>query len=323
MGPSYIVAVDLGANKLTATVFDNKLKKIDRLGFNVAWSETPEAVFERLCEAIAELVENLSLHGDNFLGIAVGVPSPVVHSRGVIENSPNLGLNGFPLKAELEKRFKCAVLVENDANAGTYGEWKMGAAQGYQHVIGVFPGSGIGGGLILNGALYRGVNGGAGELGHMIIQLDGRRCGCGHYGCVEAMASRMAIAKDIMSLAISGQAPYMASNIGHDITQIRSGLIAKAIEAGDDKVAEVVYRSADQLGVALGNMVNILNPELFVIGGGMVEKLGKPYMDHIVTSMKAHATPYVAQNLKVVPAKLGDDAIALGVAALLMDELSA
>lgn len=322
MGTEYIVAVDLGANKLTATVFNTNFKKLDNIGCTVAGSESPEAVFDLLCESIGDLMENMSLGGDNLLGIAVGVPAPVVSEVGTIENCPNLALNGFPLKAELEKRFKCNVLIENDANAGTYGEFTMGAAQGYRHVIGVFPGTGIGGGLILNGELYRGANGGAGELGHMIIQLEGRRCGCGHYGCVEAMASRSAMAKDIMSLAIAGQAPYIASKIGHDINQIRSGLIAKSIEAGDENVAEVVYRSADHLGIAMGNMVNIFNPELFVIGGGLVERLGHTYMDRLVASMQKHATNYLVQNVKVVQAKLGNDAISVGVAALLLKKLN-
>ncbi len=321
MGPSYIVAIDLGATKLLATVFDNRLKKLDRIKCNVAGSESPKVVFDLLCQAITDLIENLSMTGDNLLGIALGVPSPIDPAKGVIENSPNLALNGFPLRAKLKELFSCPVLVENDANAGTYGEFIMGAAQGYKHVIGIFPGSGIGGGLVLNGALYRGANGGAGELGHMIIQLEGRRCGCGHYGCIEAMASRLAVAKDVMGLAISGQAPYLASKLGHDITAIRSGLIAKAIENGDDKVAEVVNRSADQLGIAMGNLVNIFNPELFVVGGGMVEQFGKPYVERLSASMRAHATQYLVESVKVVPAKLGDDAIAMGAAALLLDEL--
>ena len=212
--------------------------------------------------------------------------------------------------------------MENDVSAGTFGEFKYGAARGYRHVVGIFPGSGIGGGLILNGSLYTGATGNAGEIGHMIISSDGPLCGCGQRGCLEAHSSKTAIAKEVITLASMGEAPTALRQAGTDFKNYTSKVLAKSSQGGDRRVAEVLSRAAWHLGIGMANCVNILSPEVIVLGGGLVEKLGKKFVDEAEHSMHLHAMPHLVMNIKVVEASLGDDAVILGAGALAVESLS-
>jgi glucokinase len=212
--------------------------------------------------------------------------------------------------------------LENDVNAGTYGELIAGAGKGYRHVIGLFPGTGLGGGLILDGRLFRGATGGAGEIGHMIIQVDGRRCGCGQYGCLEAMASRTALAKDLVALAATGGAPAIQKKAGSDFSRIKSGLIQSAWEDGEPAVVGLVDRAARHLGIGMANMVNVFNPQLIIIGGGLVEKLGAPYIQKAEQAMRDHAMARLVTIVEVKQAELGDDSTVIGAAALAREQRS-
>ncbi len=259
---------------------------------------------------------------DEVAGAGVAVPSPIDLATGVVLETPNLGFRDFPLKARLEKALGIPVILENDVNAGTYGELRKGAAAGYRHVIGLFPGTGIGGGIIIDGKLYRGATGGAGEIGHMIIQVEGRLCGGGHYGCLESVASKTAMAKDAAMLATTGGAPVMASLAGGDISKMKSSVFAKSIEGGDTQIARVLERAARFLGVGLANCVNIFNPEAIIVGGGLVERFGDSYLSVAEKSMRENAMPSLAKVVKLLPAKLGDDAVAIGVSSLLAEALA-
>ena len=195
----------------------------------------------------------------------------------------------------------------------------MGGAKGFEHIVGIFPGTGIGGGLILDGQLYRGARGGAGEIGHMVMQLDGPLCGCGNRGCVEALASRTALTKDVASFALRGLSPKVEEKAGTDIAKIKSKVIARAFEENDTIVKQLVHQNAKYLGVAMGNCVNIFNPEVIVIGGGLIEKLGKAYLKIAEESMLQNSLEHLAKGVKVVAAELGDDAVCMGAGALFQE----
>jgi glucokinase len=157
----------------------------------------------------------------------------------------------------------------------------------------------------------------------MTIDVDGPYCGCGKRGCLEAVASRLAIASEVAALAARGDAPYIQANCGTDLANIRSGSLAKAIDAGDKMVEGVVRKAAFYVGIGLGNLINIMSPEAVVIGGGLVEAMPKLYLEECQRAVKEHAMPFLRKGVKVVTAKLGDDAVALGAAKLLVERLAA
>jgi len=281
-----------------------------------------ESVYERIVECIKGLLLEPKVRGRKLMGIGVGSPGVLDPETGVVLDAANLHWEGFPLGGNLAREFGVPVAVDNDVNMGVYGEYHFGGAKGFGNVTGLFPGTGIGGGLILDGKLFRGTTGNAGELGHMIMEIDGPRCGCGQRGCLEALASRVAIAREVAALAFRGDAPYLLKNGGTDIASIRSGTLAKAIAAGDTHVEEVVRRAARYIGVAMANLVNAFGPDAFILGGGLVEKLKDLFLEETTKAMREHALPFLAKPVKVKAAKLADDAVVMGAAVLIKEKLT-
>jgi glucokinase len=240
----------------------------------------------------------------------------------VIIDTPNIGWKDFPLAEKLARRFKVPVAVDNDVNLGVYGEFHFGSARGGRHVFGVFPGTGIGGGIIIDGKVYHGASGAAGEVGHVIMDPAGPLCGCGHRGCLEAYAGRLPIAGQLAGLVLRGQARELAEDGGSDLRDIRSGQIADAIESGDELVEAVVRWEAARIGLVVANVVNVLSPDTVVLGGGLVEAMSKLFVEEVSRAIKKHALPFLAKFVKVVAAELGDDSVAMGAAKLISERLA-
>lgn len=318
----YLVGVDLGGTKLLAVVFDNEYAVHGRAKKKVGKARDNEAVLGKMIEVIEEALDEAGAKPADLSAVGIACPGPVDFEQGIVLETPNLGLDNFPVRDRLSAALGVSVFLENDVNAGTYGEYVAGAAAGFRHVVGLFPGTGLGGGLILDGRLFRGATGGAGEIGHMIIQVDGPRCGCGQYGCLEALASRTAIAKDLVALATTGSAPSIRKKAGSDYAEIKSSVIHKGYADGDAAVVDLVDRAARNLGIGMANCVNIFNPELIIIGGGLVEKLGAPYIEKAERAMRDHAMARLVSIVRVKQAELGDDSTVIGAAALAREHLS-
>lgn len=314
----YIVGLDIGGTKMMGCVFDHRYKVVGRCR-KKSRSDKQEEPEDRIVRIVNEAIADAG--GVTIRGIGVGSPGPLNPATGVIIDTPNLGWKKFPLGEVLSAAFGVPVAVDNDVNLGTYGEWVFGKVKNCQNVLGLFPGTGIGGGIIIDGKLYHGASGSAGEVGHMTLEIDGPYCGCGKRGCFEALASRVAIASQIAACAARGDAPYILENCGTDISKIRSGVIAKAIESGEKMVEGVVRKAAFYTGVAAANLVNVLSPEALVLGGGLVEAMESLYMEEVTRALKQHTMPFLLKFLKVVPAKLGDDAVAMGAARLIAERL--
>ncbi len=312
----HVIGFDLGGTKMLAALLDENLKIVARSKKKVGDTAKSEAVFHKIVECIEDLIKSSKVGLQDIEGVGIAIPGPIDLKSGFVLETPNLGFRQFPLRDRLSKELHLPVVLENDVNAGLYGEFDKGVAKGLRNVIGLFPGTGIGGGIIIDGKLYRGAGGGAGEIGHMIIQVEGRLCGCGQYGCLESVASKTALAKDAAGLAVNGGSPTVARLAGGDISKMRSGILGKALEAKEEQVARLVERAAWFLGIGMANCVNIFNPEAIVLGGGLVDRFGKPYIEAATKSMREHAMPYLVKDVKVLEAKLGDDATAIGVAAL-------
>jgi len=309
------VGFDLGGTKMNAVLFDHKFEAVARRKKKTRGADGATAGVERIRSTIEKLLEEGNLDRTRLGGIGVGCPGPLDLDEGVILAAPNLGWKDVPLKKILEKEFGCPVWICNDVDAGVYGEFRFGAAVGARTALGVFPGTGIGGGLVYEGKIFRGKKSSCLEIGHMPMVIDGAVCGCGRRGCLETVASRLALSAEIAKAAYRGQAPHILRVAGTDLANIRSGTIQEAIDAGDDVVAEIMRDGAKYLGMALAGTVNLLAPDVIVLGGGLVEAMPRLYVDEIAKTLAKHVMPSYQKSFELKVAKLGDDAGAMGAAA--------
>jgi glucokinase len=317
-GGAALLGIDLGGTKILAVVADRKGRILGEAKQPTKGRQGPDAVIERMADTARQALRRAGTDAAEVQAVGVGAPAPVDSTTGIVYDAPNLaGWDNVPLGERLGAALGMPVFVENDVNAGTYGEYALGAGQGARDMVGIFVGTGVGGGLILNGSLRQGARGAAGEVGHMIILAGGPVCGCGQRGCLEALASRTAISRDIWAGIRAGREsliPRLVKTPGRTIT---SGTLKKALADGDELVAEVVRRAQWYLGLQAATIVNLLDPERLVYGGGVVEALGEPFLRPIRAVARQHLIQQRdADRVQIVPARLGDHAGVLGAALL-------
>jgi glucokinase len=309
------VGFDLGGTKMHAVLFDARYQPVGRRRKKTRGHEGADVGVDRIASIIGKLLDDAQVPRDQLQGIGIGAPGPVDMDAGVILEAPNLGWKNVRLRELLEKEFDCPVAVCNDVDAGVFGEYKFGAARGARTALGVFPGTGIGGGLIYDGQIFRGRGSSCFEIGHMPVVPNGAPCGCGRRGCLETVASRLAMSAEIAKAAYRGQAPHLLRVAGTDLANIRSGALAEAIEAGDKIVEQIVRDGARFLGVALSGVVNLVLPDVIVLGGGLVESLPELFLDEISGELQRRVMPAFASAFTLKVAELGDDAGVMGAAA--------
>lgn len=315
MAKEYWLGFDLGGTKMMATVFDKNFKAIGskrKKTKNADGDSGPD----RMVGVIADALTEAKITKDDLRGIGIGFPGPLELDSGVVLEAPNLGWKNVELKGLIEKEFKTPAVVANDVDVGTYGEYKFGAGQKARCVVGVFPGTGIGGGCVYEGKILRGRSHSCLEIGHMQMVPNGRLCGCGRRGCLETLASRLAIASDAAAAVFRGEAPHLAKLAGTDVAQIRSGALAEAIKEGDDAIRQIVRNAAKWLGIAVANTVNLLAPDVVVLGGGLVEAMHDIIVPEVEKAVDKYAMKSLADDVEIAEAKLGDDAGVMGAAAL-------
>lgn len=309
------VGFDLGGTKMLAEVFDSDFRVIGKKRRKTRGSGNAVNPLDRMISTIEAALDDAGLDRGCLVGLGVGVPGPLDIEKGVLLELVNLGWESFPLKTALEKVFKCRVVVANDVDAGVYGEYRFGAASGARCAVGLFPGTGIGGGCVYEGRILRGKRHSCFEIGHCKVIPDGPLCGCGKRGCLEAVASRLAVSAAVAAAAFRGEAPHLMAAQGADITQIRSKALADAIKAGDKAVDLIVRDAARWLGVGVATAVNLVAPDTVVLGGGMVEAMPDLFLEEVTRSARAHVMASARDTFSVAVAKLGDSATTLGAAA--------
>jgi glucokinase len=313
----FLIGVDLGGTKILAGVFDAKFDLKGTSKLSTKANRGVDAVIERIARCVNEAVDECDLKLSQVRGIGVGAPGAVDAESGRVIFAPNLPeWKDVALKKALEKQLDVPVFLGNDCNVCTLGVFDQEFKTKPRHMVGIFIGTGIGGGLILNGELYCGRNLTAGEIGHMVIEVDGPKCGCGNRGCLEALASRTAIFRRIEAAVKDGQETILTDMLGKNLTDMRSGDLRKAIRKGDKFVAEVVEDAAEYAGIGVANLINILNPEVVVLGGGLIEALENEMMSAITKSAKAHVMSGTMEGIKIEASKLGDHAGITGAAVL-------
>lgn len=310
----FIAGIDLGATKILAVIFDPGMKPRAQAKVKTPGSGSPEQVLAAILAALDSALAELDMKRADIKGLGVAVPSPINHKKGIVLSTPNMGMTDFPLRDRLRELSGIPVALENDVQAGTLGELRGGGLRGRRFAAAFFVGTGIGGGIVLDGKLYRGSTGSAGELGHMVLQDGGALCGCGRRGCLEALASRSAMARDAVSAAASGKAPLMLKKAGTDYGRYRSSAFERSVAAGEKAIERIVERSAYWLGIGAANLTAVLNPEAVLLGGGMVARFPVLYKEIAFKSMKDHLMPALAGTVELLVTKLGDMAVPLGAA---------
>jgi glucokinase len=273
-------------------------------------------------ERIAAMIENVILdvrretgaERDDILGVGIGSPGPLDRERGVVIVTPNLGWRDYPLREEVSRRVGLQATLDNDANCATLGEWWCGAARGGRNVIGMTIGTGIGGGLILDGRLYHGASDVAGEIGHTSIDSTGRRCKCGNYGCLEAYCSGPAIAERAREAIESEESDIIMEMVQGDTSRINAHVVYEAAKQGDLVAREVVRDTARFLGAGLSNLLNIFNPDTVVLAGG-VTQAGDALFIPLRAEVRRRAFKPAVQACKIVPGALPVSAGVVGAVA--------
>lgn len=312
----YLVGVDLGGTKIMAGVFTPQLKCVGRAKVSTKPQRGPAGVIERIARCVQDAVDECDLQLRQVRAVGVGAPGAVDPESGRVIYAPNLEWEGVPLRKDLEKQLELPVHIENDANLCTLGVHATELGAKPRNLVGIFIGTGIGAGMILNGQLYSGFNHAAGEIGHMVISVGGPKCSCGNNGCFEAVAARRAIFREIQNGVKEGKKTLLTEMLGEDLADMRSGDLRKAIRRGDKLVERVVEEAAEYTGIAVANVINLLNPEIVVLGGGVIDALEDEMMAIIIETARDYAMSGVAKGIDIIATKIGDDAGITGGAVL-------
>lgn len=309
------LGIDIGGTKIYVGV-------IDRSGKILATARKktrPELGFEesaqRIISTAHEAIQTAGLTADDIAAIGIGAPGPLDLEKGEVIFTPNLSWKNAPIRDRIVQAFNKPTQLDNDVNAGVLGEFIFGGCHGVRHMIGLFIGTGIGGGVIIDGKLLHGFNQNAGELGHMIIHPKGPLCGCGNHGCLEAFASKLAIERMVKDALRRGEKSQLSRRLKEG-KRIGSADLAQAYFNGDGPVCAAIKSSARYLGIGLTSYLHIFNPEVVVLGGGIVEALGSEYVQMVSKVVNKNTMPIALRNVQIIPAVLKDDSVILGASVL-------
>ena len=313
--PRWIAGVDIGGTNLRAGMVPFAG------GEPAAVMSAPTRPEEGADKVVARVVDMIrasleEVGSDGIAGVGVGAPGPLDRERGVVIETPNLGWRDIPMRDMLGRPLGLPAVLDNDANCAAYGEWWLGAGRRSDRLIGLTLGTGIGGGIVLDGEIYHGASDAAGEVGHMSVHFGGRRCACGSRGCVEAYASGSAIAaRALEGLAAAGDSILVAL-VAEDSGLMTAEAVCEAAAAGDGYAGRVLEETARILGVAVANLIHLFNPDVVVIGGG-VAAAGDRLFDPLRAEVRRQAFRSATEVCRIVPAELPGTAGVIGAAAVL------
>ena len=315
----YTVGIDLGGTKILAIVVSNKMEVVSRSKCKTKSELGIDGTGYRMKETAEEALKEAGLNWKNVTNIGIAVPTSVDPCTGDALHAPALGWINQPLRSRFQQIFKKKIYLENDGNLGTLAEFKCGAAKGFKHVVGYFVGTGLGGGVIINGRLHTGVRGCAGELGHEIIEYSGRKCGCGKLGCIEAYCSKTAFCRQFRKLIVEDGAKSLLSEYAeNNFKSIKSNVLLRCYKAKDRITRRVVDSGFYALGLAAANQASIIAPECIVFGGGVVEAFSKTVMPLIKRGFKENLFALSPDDIKLRLSSFGDDAVPMGAAVFAM-----
>ena len=319
MAGTYKICLDIGGTKVLGAVFNEKNEIVYRLKKKTTEGGSGTDNVEKvIISVVEEIIKESGIKKDKIKAISAGAPGTVDSGSGVILFSPNLPWRNYDIRTPLEKKFGVPFYIGNDVNVGVLGEYKYGAARGYKNVVGFFVGTGMGGGLILNGELYTGNKFKAAEYGHMVLNTEGPLCNCGQRGCLEAFSSKQGMSAYIRQQAGRGRESIMTEAVQGGV--FKSKILKKALKENDAVAVEAVDRACHYLAVATGNMINVISPDLIVYGGGVIEAVGDVFLEKISAEVDKYCMPSIRTTVKLKNAELGDDSVIYGALAMIEDE---
>jgi len=309
-----VLAIDIGGTKIIAAIISSEGRLMAREYCPTLADEGPQAVINRIFFTIDRLLGLRNIDLSQLHSISIACAGAIDFDRGIVTLSPNLpGWRDIPLRDIVKEKYGVNTFLLNDASAAVLSEHCFGAGRGVNNLIYITVSTGIGSGIMINGQLYSGASGGAGEIGHTTIDVNGPRCSCGNIGCLEMLASGTAMAREAMRRIKAGERSSLTEIVGGKIENITAEEVSLAAQGGDSLALEVILQAATYLGVGLVNLVNVFNPEMIIIGGGM-SKMGDLLLNPARQVVKERAYPLLAQAVRIVLAELGDNAEVLGAA---------
>ncbi len=312
----YIVGIDVGGtNIVVGTVAEDGSEVLGLVSEPTIAEQGADAVVTRIVKLARASIA--AARGREIVGVGIGSPGPLNTKTGVVILTPNLGWVDMPLRDRIADALKLPATLDNDANCAIFGEWWRGAAQGVDHVVGLTIGTGIGGGIVLGGEIYHGASDVAGEIGHMTIEANGRRCKCGNQGCLEAYASGPAIAARTVEGIEAGAETALPQYVAGDLSRITAQVVYEAAHDGDAYALEMVHDTAKLLGAGVANIVNIFNPEVVVICGG-VTLAGDKLFGPLTSEVQRRAFKPAWEVCRILPGTLTGTAGVYGAAAVFM-----
>ena len=316
---SHVIGIDIGGTKLATVVADkdgNILQKVRKLTES---EKGPRHAVELILSMVGEVLDLAGLRREDISGIGVSCGGPLDTKTGIIYSPPNLpGWDALPLKEMIESEFHIPTVIENDANASALAEARFGGGRGYDYVLYMTMSTGIGGGIIANGEIYHGANDSAGEVGHQILLPDGPLCGCGQYGCLEALCSGPAIARRAQEAIVDQPHTGVLALANGEVDSVRSEHVLQAARDGDALAIDLVEETAYYMGWGIANLVNILNPQIVLLGTIAVAA-GDLLMDPIRRTVTEMAMQRPLETVKIMPAELGDSIGDLAAISLVID----
>ncbi|WP_127585292.1 ROK family transcriptional regulator [Paenibacillus koleovorans] len=316
----YSIGIDVGVHSVKSVVSNLSGEIILQDKRLMPSPVSGETLLQLLVQSVQELLAGSSLHPSALLGIGIGMHGLVNPMSGLSLFAPNLGLRGVPLKEELERRTGIPVHVENDAAAMALGELWFGGGQGLRDFICVNIGEGVGAGIVVDGRLHRGSRFSAGEIGHTTVDLNGPRCSCGNYGCLQTQVSGPAIADKLRKhLALGGTSRVLELADG-ELERITGQLVYEAAQQGDPAARDAFRQTGQLLGISLTNLIHTLNPEKIILGGG-VSQAGAYILDPVHTTVRSRALESTAEGLTIEASPLGELATAIGAVTIVLSKL--
>ena len=316
MAKSYNICLDVGGTKVLGAIFNEKDEIIYRLKKRSKSGGDGSADVEKvIVSVVEEMIKKSGIERDKLNAIASCAPGVIDQDRGVVLFTPNLPWRDYDMAASMRSKFGVPFYVGNDVNLGVLGEYHFGAGRGYKNIVGFFVGTGMGGGLVLNGSLFTGNQFKAAEYGHMVLDPEGPLCNCGQRGCLEAFSSKQGMSAYIRQQAARGRETLMAEAVKDGV--FRSKALKQALKENDKVAMEAVDRACHWLAVAAGNMINVISPDLILFGGGVIEALGDLFLEKILAEIDRYCMPTIRSTVDIKIADLGDDSILYGDLAMI------
>jgi glucokinase len=315
------ICLDIGGTKVLGAVFDEKKNIIYKVKKKTKVEKGLEKIEETIFKVVDDLVSEAKLDKNDLAAISAGAPGVIDQNKGEIIYAPNLPWKNYNIRNIVEDRYKVPFYIGNDVNVGVMGEWKYGAGIKKKNIVGLFVGTGVGGGLIIDNKLYTGSRFAAAEMGHMVLNTEGPYCNCGQKGCLEAYTSKIAMAREIRTQLERGRQSVLKEIMEDNMSIFKSKELRKAVDSKDDLAIEVVDRAVYYLAAGAGSLINIFNPEMFILGGGVLEALGDYIMPVFKNYIKRFAWRETLEAASIVQSALGDDAVVYGALAMIMEKV--